>query len=378
MTKTIRPLTEYLAEVADPRHAKGLRHPLLAILCLCCVALMAGAKNPKAIANWWKNRQDQGPFLERLGFTKGYGPSKSTLYRVLALIPLETLVAIVCRWLEDNFAECVPADHDALQGVAIDGKTLRGSRKHGADWTHLLSALSHGLGQMLGQVAVGDKTNEIGAMPDLLADLILEGRIFTMDALLTQRSIAQTIVDGGGDYVMIVKNNQATLRKDIALLFEGPDATAFVEDQVTTTEKAHGRLETRTLSTSSALNDYLDWPGLQQVFRVERRTVILKTGEVRAKTVYGLTSLPEQCADAAQLLTLNRGHWTIENRSHWVRDVTFGEDRSQVRNGTLPEVMATLRNVVISLLHLLHFRYIPDAFDFFAARPAEALAAIGC
>ncbi len=126
-----------------------------------------------------------------------------------------------------------------------------------------------------------------------------------------------------------------------------------------------------------ALNEYLDWPGQQQVFRLDRKTVIMKTGEVRGETVYGIRSLSAQRADAAQLLRLARGQWGIENRSHWVRDVTFGEDHSQVRKGNLPQVMAALRNCIISLLRLLGFRFIPDAFGRFAARPMEAFAAIG-
>ena len=224
-----------------------------------------------------------------------------------------------------------------------------------------------------------NKTNEIGAMPDLLLDFIIEGSVFTIDALLTQRQIAQTIVDGKGDYVMIAKDNQPRLRDDIETLFADPDADKiFVEDHATATDKGHGRLERRTLQTSSALNDYLDWPGMQQVFRLDCKTTIFKTGKLRTQTVYGLTSLSAQHANADQLLKLNRGQWCIENGSHWIRDVTFGEDLSQVRNDHLPQVMAALRNCVISLLRLLHFRFIPDAFDHFAAHSSETLAVIGC
>lgn len=339
---------------------------------------MSGAKNPKAIANWWKNRQDLGPFLKCLGFTKSYGPSKSTLYRVLSLVPIGCLEAKLQQWAEDNLAD-VPPSAGELEGVAVDGKTLRGSRQQGAKDSHLLSAFSHRLGLTLGQLAVADKTNEIGPTPDLLAGLIIEGRIFTMDALLTQREIAQNIVDRKGDYVMIVKDNQPTLRADIELPFADPEAAPFfVEDRSVTTDKGHGRLEVRTLQTSSALNDYLDWPGLQQVFHLDRKTITLKTGEVHTETAYGLTSLTAQRAGAAQLQGLVRGHWGIENRSYWVRDVTFGEDKSQVRHGYLPQVMAALRNCVISLLRLHNFRLIPDALDYFAARSLEALAAIGC
>lgn len=378
MDITVRPLAEYLAEIPDPRKAKGRRHPLRAILCLCCVGLMSGARNPRAIANWWKNRRDLGPFLERLGFTKPYGASRSTLYRILAIVPIAELEAVLNQWTEGIMIQ-MPPPGDELEGVAMDGKTLRGSRKQGADQTHLLSVLSHRLRLTLKQLAVDSKTNEITAVPDLLVDFIIEGRVFTMDALLTQRKIAQIIRDGDGDYVMIVKGNHPRLRGDIETLFADPDAPrVFIDAQAETMDKGHGRLEMRRLQTSSALNDYLDWPGLQQVFRLDRKTIILKTGKVRTQVVYGLTSLSSQRAGANQLLTLIRGQWYIENCSHWVRDVTFGEDGSQVRQADLPQVMAALRNCVIGLLRLLHFRFIPDAFDYFATHSFEVLEAIGC
>jgi predicted transposase YbfD/YdcC len=377
MSLAIRPLRAYLAEISDPRDARGRRHPLVAILCLCCVALMCGCKNPKAIANWWKNRQDLGPFLQRLGFTKPYGPSKSTLYLVLHQVPVELLEAKLQQWAEENLA-ALPPPAGELEGEAIDGKTLRGSKKQGAENVHLLSVFSHRLGMTLYQLAVADKTNEIGAMSDLLMALVIEGRVFTMDALLTQRPVAQTIVDDQGDYVMLIKDNHPALRADIEFLFAEPQEAALIQDTTTTVDKAHGRLEVRTLQTSTVLNDYLDWPGLQQVFRLDRQRTKVNTGQVLTQVVYGLTSLSAPQAGAAQLLALTRKQWSIENRSHWVRDVTFGEDHSQVRVGFLPQVMAALRNCVISLLRLLGFRFIPDAFDYFAARSFEALTAICC
>lgn len=378
MNTEIRPLGEVLAEIDDPRHPKGTRHPLAAILSLCVVAMMAGAKTPKAIANWWQNRIGLGPFLERLGFTKEYGPSKSTLYLVLSMITVEQFEAKVSQWIEENWGDLPQLGEDEYEGIALDGKMLRGSRKQGANHTHLLGALSHRLGFIVSQLGIDDKTNEIGAMPEFLAGLVIEGRVFTMDALLTQRNIAQTIIDGGGDYVMIVKENQPQLYADIQELFAEPGAEPFVADEAATTDKGHGRLEQRRLRTGLDLADFSDWPGLQQAFILERKAIILTTGEIRQQTVYGITSLSAQQADAMRLITITRGHWGIENRAHWVRDVTFGEDHSQVRKGNLPQMMAALRNCVINLFRWHYIRYIPDGFDFFAARPFDALDAIGC
>jgi len=142
--------------------------------------------------------------------------------------------------------------------MAIDGKKLRGSRNQGAEITHLLSVLSHRLGVIVAQVAVPNHTNEIGAMADLLLDLVIEGRVFTMDALHTQVQTAQTIIAGGGDYVMIVKKNQPLLYEALEILFEQPGAEPFIHDQVATFDAAHGRLEHRALYTSLTLTDFVD------------------------------------------------------------------------------------------------------------------------
>jgi predicted transposase YbfD/YdcC len=266
-----------------------------------------------------------------------------------------------------------------LQGIAIDGKTLRGSKKQGAEESHLLSAVAHRLGITLTQVAVADKTNEIGTMLDLLSELAVEGHVFTTDALLTQRGLAREILKQDGDFVFLVKRNQPQLYEDIEFLFEPPLPLLRGETWPTaeTVDAAHGRIERRHLQTSTMLNEYVDWPGVEQVFRLERQVIEKKTGEVTTQTVYGITSLSEEEADAKQLLTLVRQHWHIENKSHWVRDVIFDEDHSQLRQGRLPHVMATLRNTVISLLRAHGINCVAKARRRFAARPNEAMALVG-
>jgi len=170
-----------------------------------------------------------------------------------------------------------------------------------------------------------------------------------MDALLAQRRVAQTIVEAEGDYVMIVKDNQPQLKADIALVFTLPPA-GDRQASVRTVDIGHGRIETRKLTTSAALVGYSDWPGLAQVFEVGRHVVTQKTEQERVEVVYGVTSLRPERATPQRLLELVRGHWGIEHKSHWVRDVTFDEDRSQVRCGHIPQMMAALRNTAIGLL----------------------------
>lgn len=196
----------------------------------------------------------------------------------------------------------------------------------------------------LAQEAVDDKTNEISACGDLSENLIVRGRAVTADALLTQRKIAEQIIAEGGDYVMVVKENQPQLLRDIQLLFrEGGKNTDTAEQ----TDSGHGRIGHRLVTTSTELRDYCNWPGLVQVFEVKRRVVIKKSGEERHETVCVVSGLPSEKAGAADLLRILRGHWNIENKSHRMRDVTFDEDRSQVRCGSTPRVMAALRNTAI-------------------------------
>jgi predicted transposase YbfD/YdcC len=197
-----------------------------------------------------------------------------------------------------------------------------------------------------------------------------------MDALLTQRHSAQTIVDKGGDYVMIVKENQPQLRADIELVFTLPpvgDHQAMAQ----TVDLGHGRIEQRNLTTSEALGGYSDWPGLAQVFELGRHVMCPKTGQERVEVVYGVTSLTPQRATPARLLELVRGQGQIENQSHWVRDVTFDEDRSPVRCGNIPHVMAALRNTALGLLRYAGYANIAAAGRRLAAQPLQALALIG-
>jgi len=200
----------------------------------------------------------------------------------------------------------------------------------------------------------------------------------TLDALLTQQKIARAIVDAKGDYIMIVKENQPALHEAIATAFADP---ALLADHplttAATTNRGHGRLERRALTLSCALADYLTWPGQQQVFELVRTRTNQRTGEVCGETIYGLTSLSTARADAAFILDRVRDHWMIENGSHYVRDVTFAEDHSQVRTGSIPQAMAAFRNTAIALLRVSGEANIARACRRLAAHPWHALALLG-
>jgi predicted transposase YbfD/YdcC len=373
-TQKVPSLRDALAEMPEFRQAQGRRYELLSVLLLCCVAVMCGYRSQSAIAQWGTNYG--GKWLQRLGIKRRRGPSQPTLHRIFKGIDCEQLERAVGQWAE-LVMESRPPQRAALEAVAVDGKTLCGSQRQGAEDAHLLSALSHRLGVVMAQVAVSDRTNEIGQVDELLAALVLEGRVITADSLLTQREVAQRIIDQGGDYVLPVKENQPCLRADIALVFA---ESKLLQDTITearTLDQHGGRIEERRLRASTALCGYVDWPGHQQVLEVERTITDKGSGEERREVAYAITSLPVERATARQLLKLWREHWHIENKLHWVRDVTFDEDRSQVRVGRIPQVMAVLRNVAISLLRMGGAKNIAAATRRYAARPALALAAVG-
>src|SRR5262249_2512368 len=180
-----------------------------------------------------------------------------------------------------------------------------------------------------------------------------------------------------GDYVMVVKENQPQLLDDIQTVFALAPMAGERRTMAATVDLWHGRIEQRSLQTSHILAGYSDWPGLAQVLRLERQVILKKTGEVREEVVAGVTKLAPERADAARLLALVRGHWSIENRSYWVLDVTFAEDRSQVRCGNIPQVMAALRNTVVGLMRWAGHTNMAAAYRRFAAQPQAALRLIG-
>jgi predicted transposase YbfD/YdcC len=374
MEPRIRPLVASLHEIPDPRYPRGRRHPLAAMLALMCVAMLCGYRSYRAMAEWGRSYGQK--LVHALGFTRAKTPCAATLYHVLRQLDASLVEATLGAWAASVLTALPPAPGE-LEALAVDGQTLRGSRQQGAPAVHLLSVLSHRLGLTLWQQAVADQTNEIPVLEDVLRGLVVEGRVITVDALLTQRAIADRIVHGGGDYVMLVKGNQPQLQHDIQLVFHEAHTLAATMTATETVDSGHGRLEQRRLTASVALVGYSDWPGLTQVFQLERGVIMKKSGEQRHAVVYGVTSLGPAQAGPERLLRLVRQHWQIENKVHWVRDVTFDEDRSQVRCGSIPQIMAAFRNTAIGLMHWAGETNIAAACRRFAAQPWSALALIG-
>jgi predicted transposase YbfD/YdcC len=343
-------LWQHLAQIADRRRARGKRYALPLLLLLVVLAKLCGEDRPSGIAEWVRHRR--ATLQTALGRPLPRAPHHNTYRRVLA-------------WAMD------PADLDAALGaflraapgagqsvlVSIDGKTVRGTISTSAPrGEHLLAAYLPAEGLVLLQVAAGDKTNEIGVAPTLLRALDLRGKVVVGDALHTQRALSAQILAAGGDYLWTAKENQPMLHADIEAVFTGDDRTVaggrVPRDLRTarTLDKGHGRRETRTLTASSDLADYSDWPGLAQVFRLERQRVLTSRGKTHQDVVYGLTSLAPAEASAARLLALQRAYWGIENGLYYRRDVTFHEDATRLTQGHAGRVLAALNNLVIGLL----------------------------
>jgi predicted transposase YbfD/YdcC len=362
-------LLAYLAAIDDPRTRAGRRHPLVAILAIAAAAVLAGAKSMTAIAEWATDMPQT--VLAALGARRdpltGYrtAPSEATIRRTLARLEPEALAAAIGA----GFAYCDRPDR-RRRAVAVDGKTLRGARRDGRQ-VHLLAVMDHTTRTVLAQRQVDGAPGEVPGFQPLLAELDLAGVVVTADALQTRREAAEFLVTvKQAHYLFTVKANQPTLLARCAHL---PWHNVPVLDR--TRDRAHGRVELRTLKAVTVAG--FTFPHAAQVIQVTRKTRDLRTRRWRTVAVYAITSLAFAQASPARLADLIRGHWTIENGLHYVRDVTFAEDASQVRAGTAPQVMACLRNLAIGALSHARPVNLATALRHHARDPIRPLATLG-
>jgi predicted transposase YbfD/YdcC len=369
-------LYAHLEQLTDRRDPRGVRYSLVDALTLIILAKLGGEDSVLGIAEWLKHHAEE--LVQALKLPRASMPHAVTISRILGQgVAAEELE----KTLHHLSARHSRASRTVL--VAIDGKTLRGTIEVGQSrGVHLLAAYLPEEGLVLMQVEVGHQENEIVAAPRLLRVLDLRGKVVIGDAIHTQRGLSIDIVRAGGAYVWTAKGNQTELQATIARLFEpevvrpgfAPTRTDF--ETATRVNKGHGRIERRALTSSSMLKDYLDWPYAEQVFKLERRFVHVKTRQVTTQVTYGLTSLSRAEASPERLLHLTRSYWGIENGLHYRRDVTLREDRCRLRIDTAARAMATLNNLVLTLLAHIGVSNLPAARRRFAARPREALAII--
>lgn len=385
---TAESLYEALKGVKDKRSRRGKQYAAAVVLTLLILAKLAGQVKLKGIAEWVKLRAET--VTERLPLYRGKVPCANTYRYVSDHIDVEELNGVLGEYFAALTSEptvgvlpaepAVTAEAMAVEErthLALDGKSLRGTRQGGEASkaaVHTVGLYNITASFMWKQQAVEGKGQERKAAMQLIEPLDFNGSIVSADALHTQPKWAQAVLDRNGDYLLIAKGNQSELRNAIALLFSQPPRPhLFPEGEARTVDKAHGRLEIRHLRVSSELGAYLAprWPQVAQVFQIER--TITRHGKISHELVYGLTSLTAQDASPAHLLALVRQHWLIENRAHWRRDVTLGEDACRVTVGQVPQVFAALNNCVLAIVDFLHQPNLAAATRFFCARPLKAL-----
>ena len=338
---------EHFGNLDDPRRKQGQRHQLLDIIAMTICAVIGGAEGWNDVELFAKSKYE---WLRRFLELPNGVPCSDTFSRVFARIDPDQF--------RDCFMDWVRSVNRLTQGqvIALDGKTLRRShdRNSGKEAIHLVSAWASGNSLVLGQTKVDGKSNEITAIPQLLKMLDVSGCIVTIDAMGCQKKIAQQILSGEADYVLAVKENQGRLLEDVKDLFSCGRRTGYEgmnHDFFQTVDKGHGRIETRRCWTIddpeqlSWLETRLDWPGLRSIGMVESKRRIGERESLESR--YYISSLD---SDAKRLLQATWSHWGIENRVHWVLDLSFREDESRVRAGHSAENLAIVRHMALNLL----------------------------
>ena len=363
---------ERLAKLTDIRKARGKLYGLETVLMIILMAKLCGEDTPSGMADWGKNHAEQ--LVELLHLKRVNMPSHSTYRRILAYgVCQEEVERLVAEYNQGG-------EHGEV--YALDGKAVRGMRKKEEEGSeYLLSVYDVKQGKVLSQVEVGRKENEIGKAPQALKSVEISRKVVTADALHTQKQLSAQIVEQGGDYVFPVKENQPMLHNNIQQLFApeypkpgfGKIQTDFLTVQKVS--KGHGRIETRILTTSEMLNPYSTWPGLAQVYRLQRHFEWWRAGRcyrTSHEVEFGITSLSRSKATPARLLNIRRTHWGIETGLHYRRDVTFQEDATRMTIGQTGKVMASINNLVLALIRQAQFNNAAQARRRFAGHVSDA------
>lgn len=357
-----------LAEVPDPRKARGRRHRLVTVLALSVAAVLAGARSYVAIAEWPHDLPAAARF--RLGMGR-CASSESTIRRILQSVDLDALDTALSGWLTARLPAPPPArpgqTRPVVRMIAVDGKTARGARRGEDRAVHLLAALEHTHGVVLGQTEVDGKTNEITAFAPLLDRIDLRDVLITADALHTQRGHADYLHKRGGHYLWIVNANQPRLHTQLLGL---PWRQIPVVHN--STDRGHGRLEHRRLKLT-AVGEGIEFPHARLAIQLHRRRRPIASTTWTSETIYAVTDLNWRQGRPDRLTEAIRGHWAIE-ALHWIRDVSFGEDLSQIRTANGPANMATLRNFAVSRHRMAGDKNIAHACRHTSRHPNRALA----
>lgn len=365
---------ERLTRLTDLRKAKGKLYALELVLLIVVMAKLCGEDKPLGIAEWAHNRQED--LVEMLNLSWSRMPSHHTYRRILAhKVNVEEVERLVGEYNQHG-------EHGDV--YAMDGKARRGMRKKDEEGQEYgLSIYDVQQAKVMAQVEVGRKENEIVKAPKALKLVEISQKVITADAMHTQRGLATQILDAQGEYVFPVKENQPQLYKNIRSLFApeypkpgfGKIQTDFLSAQKV--NKGHGRIEIRTITTSEMLNAYAAWPGLAQVYRLQRQFYWRRNGHcyhTSCEVEFGITSLTRKEVSPQQLLNLRRAHWGIETGLNYRRDVTLNEDATRMTIGNTGKVMASINNLVLALIRQAGFHNAAQARRWFAAHLSKTFA----
>ncbi|MEM7798831.1 MAG: ISAs1 family transposase [Chloroflexota bacterium] len=352
--------------MSDPRQNRGKIYPLPLLLTYILLAKLAGCDKPTSIFQWV--RQHQTELLSLSDTRHQRVPCLNTYRNIMnAGLGMDALMTAFNQYLLSTYG----GQQSRL--IVIDGKTLCGTIPKGETaGTHLLAAYLPEEGVVLRQIEVDSKENEITAAHGLLEEIPLKDRVVCGDAMHTQRQLSVEILAQGGDYLWFVKENQPSLCFDVTQFFKPPRKAAgwhhqeLPYDVAQETNKGHGRLETRRLTLIEDTEAFLSWPGVKQVFMLERDVTQLKRGHHTHEIAYGITSCDRESASAEQLLAWTRQYWGIENGLHYRRDVTLREDDTRMSMAHMPAIMATINNFIVGLTQKLGFSNLAHARRVFA------------
>jgi len=369
----IKDLESRFQQLTDTRDPRGKIYPLSMVLSMVVLAKLAGEDKPSGITEWIRLRCDS--FVKLFNFKHRRMPCLNIIRRVLQeILSLDELEKIFSHYLHETYGG------QQSQLVTIDGKTMRGTIPKGSTkGLHLLAAYLPEEGVVLKQVEVDIKENEIRAAPELIEGIDLKNKVVCADAMHTQRQLSANVLAKGGNYLWFVKENQSTLLADVEQFFKRAQRCAgwslpeLPRTIAETTDKGHGRLEKRTLTLMVDEQRFLDWPGVRQVFKLERYVQRLQTNEESTEVIYGITSCAPEMAPAEQMMQWTRGYWGIENGLHYRRDVTLREDATRTSEKPLAKTIAAINNFVVGLSQKLGYSNLASARRTFDARIAAQL-----
>ena len=369
----IRDLESRFRQLTDTRDARGKIYPLSMVVTMIVLAKLAGEDKPSGITEWIRLRCDS--FVKLFNCKHRRMPCLNIIRGILQeVVSLDELEKLLGHYLHETYGG------GQSELISIDGKTMRGTIPKGSkQGVHLLAAYLPAEGVVLKQVEVDTKENEIKAAPQLLKEIDLKNKVVCGDAMHTQRQLSVDILAKGGDYIWFLKGNQSTLLADVEQFFKPaqryagwllPELPRTVAEK---TDKGHGRLEKRTLTLMVDEQEFLDWPCVRQVFKLERYVQRQRTGNDTSEIIYGISSCTPEKASAGQMLHWTRQYWGIENGLHYRRDVTLHEDATRISEPPLAKAISVINNFVVGLCQKLGYSNLASARRIFDARIATQL-----